>query len=97
MDNGDGESWIAGEVTYTPVIVHWKDNLVRWSFLLVTVIAVATLAIYTEKLVLHSSSVDRDLCGVCQFEGRVPQSSRTGFIGLVHGGCYWRVLSDRGT
>ena len=37
-------------VTYTPVIVHWKDSLVRWSFLLVTVIAVAALAIYTRNL-----------------------------------------------
>lgn len=37
-------------VTYTPVIVPWKDSLVRWSFLLVTVIAVAALAIYTRNL-----------------------------------------------
>lgn len=37
-------------VTYTPVIVHWKDSLVRWLFLLVTVIAVAALAIYTRNL-----------------------------------------------
>ena len=37
-------------VTYTPVIAYWKDSLVRWAFLLVTVIAVAALAIYTRNL-----------------------------------------------
>ena len=40
-------------VTYTPVIAYWKDSLVRWSFLLVTVIAVAALAIYTRNLYLQ--------------------------------------------
>ncbi len=37
-------------VVYTPVLTDWKGTLIRWGFLLVTVVAVATLAIYTKNL-----------------------------------------------
>ena len=38
------------KITYTSVSVNWREALVRWAFLLMTVAAVVLLAVYTENL-----------------------------------------------